>query len=146
MLRWPRDVLYPQKLIPTSSTSGGRVSIVRSRTKATEIIIIIIPSLVLESNSDGMTHITIALTQFYGSTKEVLTNNPVISNVLLALRPCWRWKLAILFTMLLIAMRYHRYLARLITLICLVPNGIFARTSVAITRVFNLASLLLPGE
>jgi hypothetical protein len=36
-LRWPRDTLYPKKLVLTSSTSGGRlVCIVRSRTKATE--------------------------------------------------------------------------------------------------------------
>jgi hypothetical protein len=36
-LRWPRDTVYPQKLALTSPTSGGRsVSIVRSRTKATE--------------------------------------------------------------------------------------------------------------
>jgi hypothetical protein len=33
-LCWPRDSLYPQKLAPTSPTSGGRsVDIVRSRTK-----------------------------------------------------------------------------------------------------------------
>jgi hypothetical protein len=37
-LRWPRVTLYPQKLAPTSSTSGGRsVGIVRSRTKATKL-------------------------------------------------------------------------------------------------------------
>jgi hypothetical protein len=36
-LRWPRDILFPQKLTLTSPTSGGRsVGIVRSRTKATE--------------------------------------------------------------------------------------------------------------
>jgi hypothetical protein len=35
--RWPRGTLYPQKLALTSPTSGGRsVSIVRSRTQATE--------------------------------------------------------------------------------------------------------------
>jgi hypothetical protein len=35
--RWPRDTLYPQTLTLTSPTSGGRsVSIVLSRTKATE--------------------------------------------------------------------------------------------------------------
>jgi hypothetical protein len=35
--RWQRDILYPQKLAPTSPTSGGRsVGIVRSLTKATE--------------------------------------------------------------------------------------------------------------
>jgi hypothetical protein len=35
-LRWPRDILYPQKLVLTSPTSGGRsIGIVRSRTKAT---------------------------------------------------------------------------------------------------------------
>jgi hypothetical protein len=34
-LRWPRDVLYPQKLALTSPTSGGRlVGIVRLRTKS----------------------------------------------------------------------------------------------------------------
>jgi hypothetical protein len=33
-LRWPRDTLYPQKLAPASSKSGGRsVGIVRLRTK-----------------------------------------------------------------------------------------------------------------
>jgi hypothetical protein len=35
--RWPRGTLYPQKLLLTSPTSGGQsVSIVRSRTQATE--------------------------------------------------------------------------------------------------------------
>jgi hypothetical protein len=38
-LCWPRNTLYPQKLALTSYTSGGRsVSIVRSRTKATEFV------------------------------------------------------------------------------------------------------------
>jgi hypothetical protein len=36
-LRWPRNTLYPQRLAPTSPTSGGRsVGIVRLRTTATE--------------------------------------------------------------------------------------------------------------
>jgi hypothetical protein len=35
-LRWPRDILYPQKLALTSTSGGCSVSIVRSRTKATE--------------------------------------------------------------------------------------------------------------
>jgi hypothetical protein len=36
--RWPRDILYPQKLALTSSTSGGRsVGIVRLRTNAAEV-------------------------------------------------------------------------------------------------------------
>jgi hypothetical protein len=35
-LRWPRDILYPQKLVLTSPTSGRRsVGIVRSRTQTT---------------------------------------------------------------------------------------------------------------
>jgi hypothetical protein len=35
--RWPRDILYSQKLALTSSTSGGRsVGIVSSRIQATE--------------------------------------------------------------------------------------------------------------
>jgi hypothetical protein len=35
--RWPRGTLYPQKLAPTSTASGGRsVCIVRSLTHATE--------------------------------------------------------------------------------------------------------------
>jgi hypothetical protein len=35
--RWPRGTLYPQKLVLTSPTSGGRsVGIIRSRTEATE--------------------------------------------------------------------------------------------------------------
>jgi hypothetical protein len=35
--RWPRGTLYPQKLTPSSPTSGGRsVDIVRSQTEATE--------------------------------------------------------------------------------------------------------------
>jgi hypothetical protein len=39
-LRWPHDTLYPQKFAPTSPTSGGRsVGIVRSRTKATELVL-----------------------------------------------------------------------------------------------------------
>jgi hypothetical protein len=34
-LRWPRDTLYPQKLVLTSPTSGGRsVGMVRLRTKS----------------------------------------------------------------------------------------------------------------
>jgi hypothetical protein len=34
--RWPRDTVYPQKVAPSSPTSGGcSVGIVRSRTKAT---------------------------------------------------------------------------------------------------------------
>jgi hypothetical protein len=38
-LSWPRDTLYPQKLVPTSPTSGSRsVGIVRLRTKATEFV------------------------------------------------------------------------------------------------------------
>jgi hypothetical protein len=38
-LHWPRDTLYPQTLALTSLTSSGRsVGIVRSRTKATELI------------------------------------------------------------------------------------------------------------
>jgi hypothetical protein len=37
--RRPRNTLYPQKLVLTSLTSGGRsVGIVRSRTKATELL------------------------------------------------------------------------------------------------------------
>jgi hypothetical protein len=41
-LRWLRDTVYPQKLALTSPRSGGRsVGIVRLRTKATELIIII---------------------------------------------------------------------------------------------------------
>jgi hypothetical protein len=40
--RWPRDTLYPQKLALTSPTSGGRsVDIVRSRTKATELLLLL---------------------------------------------------------------------------------------------------------
>jgi hypothetical protein len=36
-LRWPRDILYPQKFALISPTEGGRsVGIVRSRTKAAE--------------------------------------------------------------------------------------------------------------
>jgi hypothetical protein len=39
-LRW-RDALYPRKLALTSPTSGGRsVGIVRSLTKATELILV----------------------------------------------------------------------------------------------------------
>jgi hypothetical protein len=38
-LRWPRDVLYPQKLVLNSPTSGGRLAcILRWRTKATEFV------------------------------------------------------------------------------------------------------------
>jgi hypothetical protein len=38
----PRDILYPKKLALTSPTSGGRsVGIVRSRTKATELLLVI---------------------------------------------------------------------------------------------------------
>jgi hypothetical protein len=36
---WPRDTLYPQKLALPSPTSGGRsVGIVRSRTQTTEFV------------------------------------------------------------------------------------------------------------
>jgi hypothetical protein len=39
-LRWQRDSLYPQKLALISPTSGGlSVGIVRSQTKATELLI-----------------------------------------------------------------------------------------------------------
>jgi hypothetical protein len=39
-LCWPRDTLYQQKLVLTSPTSGGHsVRIVRSRTKATDIVL-----------------------------------------------------------------------------------------------------------
>jgi hypothetical protein len=38
--RWPRGTPYPQKLALSSPTSGGRsVGIVRSRTKATELLL-----------------------------------------------------------------------------------------------------------
>jgi hypothetical protein len=38
--RWSRGTLYPQRLVPTSPTSGGRsVGIVRSRTQATEFFL-----------------------------------------------------------------------------------------------------------
>jgi hypothetical protein len=38
--RWPRGILYPQKLTLTSPTSGGRsVGVVRSRTQATEFVL-----------------------------------------------------------------------------------------------------------
>jgi hypothetical protein len=38
-LRWPRSILYPQKLALTSPTYGGRsVGIVSLRTKATEFV------------------------------------------------------------------------------------------------------------
>jgi hypothetical protein len=38
---WPRDFLYPQKLVLTSLTSGGRsVGIVRSLTQATEFSLV----------------------------------------------------------------------------------------------------------
>jgi hypothetical protein len=41
LLRWPRGILYPQKLAPTSLTIGGHlVGIVLSRTQATEEILI----------------------------------------------------------------------------------------------------------
>jgi hypothetical protein len=37
--RWPRDILYPQKLALASPTSGSRsVGMVRSRTQATEFV------------------------------------------------------------------------------------------------------------
>jgi hypothetical protein len=39
-LRWPRDILYPQKLALTLPTSGDRsFGIVRLRTKATEFVL-----------------------------------------------------------------------------------------------------------
>jgi hypothetical protein len=42
-LRWPRDTLYPQKLVLTSPTSGGHsVGIVHLRTEATEFILVLV--------------------------------------------------------------------------------------------------------
>jgi hypothetical protein len=42
-LRWPRDTLYPQKLALTSPKYGGRsVGIVRLRTKATEMMMMML--------------------------------------------------------------------------------------------------------
>jgi hypothetical protein len=41
--RWPRGTLYPQKLVLTSLISGGRsVGIVRWRTKATELLLLLV--------------------------------------------------------------------------------------------------------
>jgi hypothetical protein len=41
--RWPHGTLYPQKLVLTSPTSGGRsVGIVRSRTQAAEFFFLLI--------------------------------------------------------------------------------------------------------
>jgi hypothetical protein len=43
LMRWPRDTFCSQKLALTSLTSGGRsVGIVRSRTKATKLLICLI--------------------------------------------------------------------------------------------------------
>jgi hypothetical protein len=43
-LRWPRDTLYSLKLALTSPTSGGRsVGIVRLRTKATDLRVVLRP-------------------------------------------------------------------------------------------------------
>jgi hypothetical protein len=54
--RWPRCILYPQKLALTSSTSGARsVGIVRSRTKTMEFSWVEF-SLVLEKYSYLATH------------------------------------------------------------------------------------------
>jgi hypothetical protein len=40
-LRWPHDTLYPPKLAITSMTTGGRsVGVVRSRTQATELLLL----------------------------------------------------------------------------------------------------------
>jgi hypothetical protein len=40
-MRWPRNTLYPQKLVLTSPTSGGRsVGIIRLRTTATEFSLV----------------------------------------------------------------------------------------------------------
>jgi hypothetical protein len=36
--RWPRDVLYPQKLALTSTSGGCSVGIVRSRAQVTEFL------------------------------------------------------------------------------------------------------------
>jgi hypothetical protein len=48
--RWPRCNIYPQRLALTSPTSGGRsVGIVRFRTQATEVIIIIFIIIILLS-------------------------------------------------------------------------------------------------
>jgi hypothetical protein len=40
---WPRNTLYPQKLVLTLPTNGGRLAgIVRSRTKATEFCLLVL--------------------------------------------------------------------------------------------------------
>jgi hypothetical protein len=42
-LRWPLDTLYPQKLALSSPASGDRsAGIVRSRTKATEFVFVLV--------------------------------------------------------------------------------------------------------
>jgi hypothetical protein len=49
-LRWPRGIVYPQKLAPTSPTSGGHsVGIVRSRTQATEFSFLVFSLTLLKS-------------------------------------------------------------------------------------------------
>jgi hypothetical protein len=43
--RWPHNTLYPQKLALTSPTGGGRsVGIVRSRTKASLLLLLLLGS------------------------------------------------------------------------------------------------------
>jgi hypothetical protein len=65
--RWPRDTLYQQKLALTLPTSGGRsVGIVRSRTKATELLVIIIVVIIISSSISNV--ITV---QTYGTDGEI---------------------------------------------------------------------------
>jgi hypothetical protein len=60
MLHWPRNILYLKKLALTSPTSGSRsVSIVRSRTKATEFQFLLVKSCAFKNLLRLTTSITI---------------------------------------------------------------------------------------
>jgi hypothetical protein len=68
---WPRGTLYPQKLAPTSLTSGGGlVGIVRLRTQATELFITILLT------RSGKTTI-IRYWQWFGSHSNILVGMSV---------------------------------------------------------------------
>jgi hypothetical protein len=90
--RWPHGTLYPQKLALTSPTSGGHsVSIVRSRTQATEFYV----GQTLQSLRKGQLHIKRRLNCCH--TTCAPNNFPAIPFI--ELRPRWWQKRTELFVL-----------------------------------------------
>jgi hypothetical protein len=93
-LCWPQNTLYPQKLTPTSPTSGGRsVRIVRSRTQATEYCVCYFgdreDKCTSVANSTKCVHCN-----FYSSL-----THPFVSGIKLSIG-LWRWYINITITIL----------------------------------------------